>query len=394
MKQRLIFFLSLLLSISCSAQITTHVLSAFDPVSGRAGYKVYDTARTYFYKSPLYLDGDTVKTSSGGVFSLNGTSAYYNGGRVGIGVLPAPRTRLHLESGYTTNVPVDTMAFMLSDTSQWNASNPTYYPIPPPFIMEANGTNGGVNRKTRFRVYVQGANGTTPTIYFQSAPDTTNYTTWLRLDQVYPNFPQGITSTSGNFSAQVHSQGFINSAGSNLWNYSTGNSSLGKNAYGSSGYTIDPSAILALYSNGIQGLLLPTLTTSQRDSIGWKVGSITVTNGGSGYTSTPGVSYSLANSSAPATNGVLTTGGNTPTGTTVTLSGGVVTAITITDGGYYNGFVKVLISGGGGSGATATANMVRRLPAGLTIYCSDCTATDASTGVNQTWNGTTWKNCW
>lgn len=30
----------------------------------------------------------------------------------------------------------------------------------------------------------------------------------------------------------------------------------------------------------------------------------------------------------------------------------------------------------------------------LTLYCTDCTATDASTGVMQTYNGTTWKNNW
>ncbi len=32
--------------------------------------------------------------------------------------------------------------------------------------------------------------------------------------------------------------------------------------------------------------------------------------------------------------------------------------------------------------------------AGLMIFCSDCTATDASTGVTQTYNGSTWKNFW
>ena len=31
---------------------------------------------------------------------------------------------------------------------------------------------------------------------------------------------------------------------------------------------------------------------------------------------------------------------------------------------------------------------------GLTVYCTDCTATDASTGVMQTYNGSTWKNNW
>jgi len=32
--------------------------------------------------------------------------------------------------------------------------------------------------------------------------------------------------------------------------------------------------------------------------------------------------------------------------------------------------------------------------AGLTLYCTNCTATDGSTGVMQTYNGSTWKNNW
>lgn len=31
---------------------------------------------------------------------------------------------------------------------------------------------------------------------------------------------------------------------------------------------------------------------------------------------------------------------------------------------------------------------------GLTLFCTDCTATDSSTGVTQTYNGSTWKNAW
>jgi len=31
---------------------------------------------------------------------------------------------------------------------------------------------------------------------------------------------------------------------------------------------------------------------------------------------------------------------------------------------------------------------------GLTLFCTDCTATDASTGVMQTYNGSDWKNNW
>jgi hypothetical protein len=32
--------------------------------------------------------------------------------------------------------------------------------------------------------------------------------------------------------------------------------------------------------------------------------------------------------------------------------------------------------------------------AGMSRYCSDCVATDGSTGVLQVYNGSTWKNCW
>ena len=43
---------------------------------------------------------------------------------------------------------------------------------------------------------------------------------------------------------------------------------------------------------------------------------------------------------------------------------------------------------------TAQRNAISSPATGLTLYCTDCTATDASTGVMQTYNGTTWKNNW
>ena len=152
-----------------------------------------------------------------------------------------------------------------------------------------------------------------------------------------------------------------------------------------------------MYSNGKQGFLPPILTKSIRDSIGYTVSSITVTNGGSGYTSAPSVTnnQTYLNPSAPVTNGVLSWGGSFLMGT-VTISGGAVTAVAVNQGGYFNGAVKINFVGGGGTGAAATATMSRLLPDGLTIYCSDCIATDSSTGVLQTWQASTstWKNFW
>lgn len=43
---------------------------------------------------------------------------------------------------------------------------------------------------------------------------------------------------------------------------------------------------------------------------------------------------------------------------------------------------------------TAQRDAIASPAAGLTIFCTDCTANDTSTGVLQTYNGSTWKNHW
>jgi len=72
-----------------------------------------------------------------------------------------------------------------------------------------------------------------------------------------------------------------------------------------------------------------------------KVASISVTEGGSGYTSVPTVEI----------------GGNATA--TATVSNGKVTAVTVTNSGYdYTIPPSIVFNGGGGSGAVAVANMV------------------------------------
>lgn len=43
---------------------------------------------------------------------------------------------------------------------------------------------------------------------------------------------------------------------------------------------------------------------------------------------------------------------------------------------------------------SAQRDAITGVDPGGTVYCTDCTATDASTGVMQTWNGSAWKNNW
>lgn len=97
---------------------------------------------------------------------------------------------------------------------------------------------------------------------------------------------------------------------------------------------------------------------------GNRVTSITVSNGGTGYTTVPTVTI------APS----LTL--STPTGVvgdaalaTATISGGRITAINVTSSvGFYTSPPVVTITGGGGTGAVATANLtpINSLAANLT----------------------------
>jgi len=82
-------------------------------------------------------------------------------------------------------------------------------------------------------------------------------------------------------------------------------------------------------------------------SIG-SVGTIAVTNAGTGYTSAPSVSISAPND----VNGVQATA-------QVSLTGTTVSAISLTNAGSgYTGPVTVTLTGGGGSGATAVASYI------------------------------------
>jgi hypothetical protein len=147
----------------------------------------------------------------------------------------------------------------------------------------------------------------------------------------------------------------------------------------SSSATEVPSAILNASSTN-RGFLPPVQTTVQRNARGVSTGTIA---GGSSYT-----------------NGSFTTRqltGGTGTGAVgnFTVSGGSITVVSIAyeGAGYIVGDV-LSATLTGGSGFTYTITAITAPATGLTIYCSDCTATDASTGVTQTYNGSTWKNYW
>lgn len=389
--KRILFFLSFLVTISCSAQVTTRVLNGFNPVNGLPGYKIADTLKTIYYQAPLYADGDTVKTtggSGGGQWTKIGNNIRNsNTGKVGVNTDTA-HAQFEVASPTNTTQIIDSTGIMLSTPF---AATLGANKNPGPLVFKSSIWTGSTGGSASYQYMRLGVTGNA--FYLQNSADGVTYGNIFHTSGAYTIFDGGVQGSSANFSSTITAAGF-SSAGNNMYNINGGGgqTTVGKTPVS---WPSEPSAIAAIYSNGKQGLLLPTLTMSQRDSIGYTVSAVTITNGGSGYTSAPNVTntQTYLNSSAPVTNGLLAWGGNYFMGT-ATISGGAVTGVTITQGGYFNGAVKINFVGGGGSGATATATMSRLLPAGLTIYCSDCTATDSSTGVQQTWNGSVWKSCW
>lgn len=94
-----------------------------------------------------------------------------------------------------------------------------------------------------------------------------------------------------------------------------------------------------LYDRVLQSRRITALTGGLRS-----VGDVVITNSGSGYTSAPTVAF--------------TGGGGTGAAATATVTNGVVSSITITNvGSGYTSTPTIGFSGGGGSGAAATAIM-------------------------------------
>ena len=109
------------------------------------------------------------------------------------------------------------------------------------------------------------------------------------------------------------------------------------------------------YADGASFLQFTDGTSSFRQ--GTSVFSITVTNEGSGYTSTPTVTVGAPNLAY----------GTTTTATATVVSNKVSAITVIVAGSGYTSAPTVTISGGGGSGATATASVSALAPTGLKL---------------------------
>jgi hypothetical protein len=135
---------------------------------------------------------------------------------------------------------------------------------------------------------------------------------------------------------------------------------------GGSGYTSNPTVTI---TGGVGSTSNPTATVTR----GFPITGLTLTSGGTNYTSVPSISFTGGGggTGAAATSTIITT-------STMTYP---VASITITSGGIgYTSAPTVSLSGGGGSGATATAGITETT---VTTYpVESITVTSGGTGYS------------
>lgn len=185
---------------------------------------------------------------------------------------------------------------------------------------------------------------------------------------------QGIETVSTSFSTSNTIQGMfyfdtpsfeeiIVATNGSIYSYNTGSSTFSTTG----GTVVNSSAQIEFaqlnnklfYTDGSSYLQFTDGTDTHRQ--GTSIASITVTNDGSGYTSVPTVTI-----------GTPTAGYGTTATAIATVVSNKVTAITVTNAGSgYLTAPSVTITGGGGSGAAATANISTQLaPSGLRLIKS------------------------
>ena len=338
-----------------------------DTANNRNGYVLaFDSTNHKWYLTA----GGTGGSGGSSPWVISGSNIYYPTGSVGINTNQFP-SRFIVESGkITTGTLKDSSGVMVSN----NDSSTTGGNVSPPIVLRVFQKNNSTlaMTDTRVRIRAEALDATSaanPKFLVELSKDGgTTYSSAFYYNGIFNVVgaivaSANLSATYSNFSVSVTAPSAI----------------LTTNAVIGASSKTDNSSILELHST-TQGLSDVNMTMAQRDAISTTITSVTVTNGGSGYTSAPtvngiGVKYSFA-------------------GLTASVSGGVLTSIAVNSGGSYVGTPTISITGGGGSGATATATVTQVLSKGLKIFCTDCTATDSSTGVTQIWSGSSWKNLW
>jgi hypothetical protein len=363
-----------------------------------------------------FFDGTRIaikdSTGSGGssLWNANGSDIYFNTGKVGVGVY-TPQARFHVDfNGIGATAPTSDKGILLRDSTPAAAGAQQWSPS---FVWESQGWNStaSASQPSQIRAYnipIQNAGAPLGYLTFGS-----KYGSTAAVDNILtigssngsPMAGVGINALPGNTAGAVLNIGGamqltgnisvtsatfgINNSGINLFNVSSGYIQLAStNAVTASNLGVQTNKPLTLGSltaptHGAEldivstgrAFLPPRMTTTQRDSINLTVTSVTVTNGGTGYTSNPTLTF---------TTGPVPSSVTTATAT-LTRTANVITSVAVTYSGHYNSTPTITVTGGGGTGAILTPVMTQVLTAGMMIY-------NTTTNKMQCWDGSTWND--
>lgn len=328
----------------------------------------------------LHGNNDTISFAAINLWNKNGNNIYYNNGNVGINKI-SPRSLLEINS--RTNTVNDSSGIVLSTSIPATSS---IFSSPGALVFRQKGwnTTTSSSAESAIRFYTVGslgAGGGVPALYFQYSKDSGNtYTNLFHTNGSATVIDGALQGTSATFSGQVTAFNFAQGGSGFTTTNNLASNGAGQLSVGNlSTYTF-PEAVFSVYSNGTQGMLLPVLTSSQRDSINQYVASITITNGGTSYTSPPTINLV----GGTVMNGIGTGGSASASFTAVLTGSSVTSAIIVRPGAYFNRLTGVTFTGGGGSGATATLTWAQSIHPGFFFFNSTLNAI-------QQWNGTSWQ---
>jgi len=425
MKQLIIFFSALLIYSTVFSQAREYL--GRDTITHESGHVFRDTIKTLNLDSTLQVTSTNsyqttigVNTANvGGYWTKNTllpTKIYIAASpnlfnNVGIGT-DTPYAKLQITDNTLSNATYDSLGLLLSNQKTASSGNQSY---PPPIVFQGNvwktapvAASYLVKSRLRF-VPVQSSvygvsnlnidffQGTQPGVwsnaaFFSYSTSSTGGLTLAGAQNINLNVTTGqldfsssnpFIFTNPNANGGIKLIGglsnlFIKGGGNVMQTSSNTNFAINDNA----AYTVAHTTAELDVSSTFKGVLIPRFVANGPDSISGTVMTITLSAAGSGYTN--GV-YSLTPLNSSTGSGMKAT---------VTVSGGVVTTVSLSASKGHNYIAGDVISiptasvGGTGSGATVTVSTVPTTPAkGLILMDTVKNQIVTYQGTGNNWTG-------
>lgn len=312
------------------------------------------------FKSPAFANWKT-----------NGSKIYTDAIGVGFGT-SNPQSKIHIEGSTTSvgTVSEDSLGIMLTNSAAATSSFPNIVSMP--IILVSKFYIAGGSRDYLYKIQAEGSN----LKIFTKNGGQTDYTNVFTI------------ASNGNFSTT----GLINSTAPGTNGLSGALSLRGVLSTGSvGGNTVQFDKTEYLSSTSVGNGVVPGSIDSKFSSFS----ANNVINNTVGTTTVRGFYYNptvqslvgttlIGFQNEVANNFFNTTGNGTSIGQTTTIPANRIFQVAAT----------TQVSHPNPNMTIAQRDAISGVSAGDTIFCTDCTATDSSTGVTQTYNGSTWKNLW